>query len=59
MYAERFARAGYEVTGIDLSRRSITYARQQPDELDLELEYRHQNYLELDDEAAYDVVTLI
>ena len=27
LYAERFARAGYRVTGIDCSRRSIDYAR--------------------------------
>jgi len=59
LYASRFARAGFHVTGVDYSRNSIEYAGQYAKENDLDIMYRYQNYLELDDENLYDAAFLI
>lgn len=59
LYASRFARAGFRVTGVDYSRRSIEYATKYAGEHDLHITYRYQNYLELIDENQYDVAFLI
>lgn len=59
LYAERFARAGYEVTGVDLSRRSLDYARRIAEEQELATDYRCQNYLELDLDGTFDVAVMI
>ncbi|HVO71142.1 MAG TPA: class I SAM-dependent methyltransferase [Aggregatilineaceae bacterium] len=59
LYAERLARRGLRVTGLDYSQRSISYARQVAAEKELGIEYRYQNYLTLDEEAQYDAVLLI
>ncbi len=59
LYASRFARAGLRVTGVDYSRRSIEYAIKSARENDLDICYRYQNYLELDDEKEYDAAFLI
>jgi len=47
--------AGYDVTGMDLSKRSITYAK----EHDTKTKYIHWDYLEMDYAEAFDVITLI
>lgn len=59
LYASRFARTGLQVTGVDYSRISVDYASQYASEHNLHIQYRYQNYLELDDENLYDVVILI
>lgn len=59
LYASRFARAGLVVTGVDYSRRSIEYAKNDAGENRLEIRYRCRNYLELDDENRYEAVFLI
>ncbi len=59
LYASRFARFGMNVTGVDYSRLSISYAQEFARDHQLEIEYRYQNYLELEDENCYDVVLLI
>ena len=59
LYAERFHAAGYTVTGVDLSARSITYAREQAQKNGSGITYRCENYLKLPDVGAYDLVTLI
>lgn len=59
LYAAPWARRGYRVTGMDLSRRSIAYAREQAVREGLALTYRQGNYLELDESDQYDVVTMI
>lgn len=56
IYANLFAQQGFQVTGIDLSPRSIAYARQNADS---RIEYACQNYLDLAYTHAFDVVTLI
>jgi len=59
LYASRLARAGLQVTGVDYSHRSLEYASQQAKEDDLEINYRYQNYLELEDENQYEAAFLI
>lgn len=59
LYAERFVRAGYTVTGIDFSRRSIEYARQHAFEQQLPIEYIHQNYLAMELNDSFDAAVMI
>lgn len=59
LYTERFARQGYKVTGIDFSRRSILYAKQQAAENLTDTDYIFQNYLTIDFANEYDLVILI
>ncbi|MGG0822423.1 class I SAM-dependent methyltransferase [Paenibacillus turicensis] len=55
LYTKRLSNQGYEVTGLDFSKRSIAYAQ----EHDQQSEYIYQNYLELDYTEAFDAITLI
>lgn len=59
VYAERFHAKGYHVTGLDLSKRSIAYARRSAEEKKLDITYRTGNYLSLDDREAFEAVTMI
>ena len=55
LYTKRLSDRGYDVIGIDYSKRSIAYAKSQ----DTKTEYIYQNYLELEYNAVFDAVTLI
>lgn len=59
LYAQRFHEAGYSVIGVDFSRRSIAYAKEQAIQQNRDIEYHYQNYLTIDYENQFDVVTLI
>ena len=59
LYTQRFARRGLRVSGMDYSRRSIEYAKQQAAEHGLDIHYRYQDYLTLDDPELYTAVFLI
>jgi SAM-dependent methyltransferase len=59
LYASRLARAGLQVTGVDYSRRSIAYATEYAHENHLDILYRYENYLDLQDENQYDAALLI
>ena len=59
LYAERFNRAGYAVTGIDFSIRSIRYAEVQAVLEKSDIEYIYQDYLTIDYAEQFDVITLI
>lgn len=59
LYAERFAKAGYSVTGVDFSKRSIDYAKEQTERNGSGIEYLCQNYLTLDAVQQFDIITLI
>lgn len=59
IYTERFAQQGYEVTGVDLSRRSIRYAEKSADEKHLPVKYICRNYLNLDLDREFDLAMLI
>lgn len=55
LYTKLLSDAGYDVTGMDYSKRSIAYAK----EHDTKTKYVYQNYLEMDYNEAFDVITLI
>ncbi len=59
LYTERLAQAGFQVTGVDFSQNSLDYAIAQAWEKQLPIQYRCQNYLELDDQALYSAALLI
>jgi SAM-dependent methyltransferase len=59
LYAERFNNAGYSVTGVDFSRRSISYAKEQSLFNNSNIEYNYQNYLTIDYVEQFDIITLI
>ena len=59
IYAERFAKEGYSVVGLDFSKRSIGYAKEQTEINGSGIEYRYQNYLTIDFTESFDVITLI
>lgn len=59
MYTSRLAKKGYDVTGLDISKRSIAYAIDQASASSLNIDYRVVNYLEFDEVEKYDVAILI
>ena len=59
LYAERFARAGYAVTGVDISSRSLAYAQASAAEAGLAITYSCQDYLTLDLAGMFDLMTMI
>lgn len=59
LYAERFHSAGYDVTGVDFSKRSIAYAKEQAKLNQSSIDYFYQNYLTIDYTEQFDVITLI
>ena len=58
-YSKGLAEKGYSVTGIDLSKRSIEYAKAQIENEELDVEYKVQNFLELDYEQNYDAIIMM
>ncbi len=59
VYAERFHSAGYNVTGVDLSARSIQYAKEQANQNKYLIKYLNESYTEMVFDKKYDVITLI
>jgi SAM-dependent methyltransferase len=59
LYANRLARRGAQVTGVDISPRSIEYAREQAVKDGLDIDYRLGDYLEMEIEPGYDLATMI
>ena len=59
LYAEKLAGKGHRVTGVDFSANSIRHARESAARKKLDINYRQQNYLELEDENRYDLVMMI
>lgn len=59
LYAERFARVGYTVTGVDFSRRSVCYAKESAKKSGFDICYLCQNYLSLDIGKQFDFATMI
>lgn len=59
LYTEKLAERSHIVTGIDFSSNSIHYAMESANRKKLDISYRQQNYLELDEENRYDLVLLI
>lgn len=60
IYAEKFAQAGYRVTGIDFSENSLAYARQAAQKQQLAIRYIQGDYVKTDwQEEAYDLIFMI
>jgi SAM-dependent methyltransferase len=59
LYATRFAATGAEVTGIDLSRRSIAHAAGEARKRGLDIDFVQGNYLDYRPEGVFDLITLI
>lgn len=59
LYSELLAKRGHSITGVDYSENSIQYAINQAKEKQLDIEYIHQNYMDLDYENQFDLVILI
>lgn len=56
IYAEKFYEKGFEVTGIDFSKRSIEYAVNSAAEKNMKIKYKYMNYLEIDYENEFDIL---
>ena len=59
LYGERFARAGFQVTGVDFSERSIVYARDSAKRKGLDICYLYHDYLSLELNCCFDFITMI
>jgi 2-polyprenyl-3-methyl-5-hydroxy-6-metoxy-1,4-benzoquinol methylase len=59
LYANRLAKLGASVTGIDFSKRSIKHARRVAAEEGLTAAYVNQNYLEFETEDRFDIILMI
>lgn len=59
LYCEKFAYTGANVTGLDFSNNSITYARNSAKENCLDIKYINADYLKMDFNEEYDIITLI
>lgn len=59
IYAEYFSQAGYDVCGVDFSASSINYAKTSSFTKQLNIEYRHLDYLVFDDKQTFDFATMI
>ncbi len=60
LYTEIFAKAGHNVTGIDISNNSIEYAKKSAEDKRLDIKYINSSYLEIDLESNnYDLVVMI
>ena len=59
LYSTRLAEKGAQVTGIDLSERSINYARETAEKKNLDINYILSNYLDYEPEEKFDLVAMI
>ena len=59
LYTTRLAQKGANVTGIDFSQRSIDYAKAAASQLNLNIEYICQNYLDFTSHKHFDLITMI
>ncbi|MDF9824738.1 SAM-dependent methyltransferase [Breznakia sp. PF5-3] len=59
IYTEQFYNLGCKVTGVDFSKRSITYAKQVANQKGLNIDYLYQDYLTLSLKQVYDIITMI
>lgn len=59
IYDEQFFSAGFSVTGIDFSKRSIEYARNSAKLKNKQIQYLYQNYLDINFNNEFDIATII
>ncbi|MFZ5644896.1 MAG: class I SAM-dependent methyltransferase [Bacillota bacterium] len=56
LYTERLAATGVQIVGIDQSEISLNYAIKQANNKHLSIEYRHMNFLDLNEKERYDAI---
>ena len=59
LYANRLARAGVKVTGLDFSANSLSYAREKAADEQLKIDYVETDYLDYDSDRRFDLVMMI
>ena len=59
LYAERFSKSGFHVTGVDFSKRSINYAQKEAARQEICIDYIYQDYLKLNLDTTFDFCTMI
>ncbi|NGM85254.1 methyltransferase domain-containing protein [Paenibacillus sp. 7124] len=59
LYAQRLAKLGYSVTGIDFSKSSIEYAKQQAAMGNFAISYVNEDYILYDYSNSYDIILMI
>jgi SAM-dependent methyltransferase len=59
LYAEKLYKAGVDVVGLDISERSIEYARKKAKESGLNIEYRCMNFFDMDYTDEFDAAIQI
>lgn len=59
LYSQRFCSKGYKVTGIDFSKRSISYAKEAALEAGEDTDYIYKNYLDISYDNEFDIAVLI
>lgn len=59
LYAQRLAKAGPKVTGIDFSANSLRYARDKAEAENLDIEYVEADYLSYDTDNRYNLIIMI
>ncbi len=59
LYAQRLARAGAVVTGIDFSRNSLRYAGHKASQEGLAIKYIYADYLEFETDQRFDLIMMI
>ncbi len=59
LYARRFARSGYAVTGVDFSPRSVDYARESAAQEGLKVDYLCADYLKANLPGPFDLAVMI
>ena len=59
LYAGEFAKTGASVTGVDISRRSIDYAKRTVGSTYLNSSFQCMNYLDMEFKNSFDIVTMI
>ena len=59
LYAQRLARAGAKVTGLDFSANSLRYARGKATDENLDIDYVETDYLDYDTDCRFDLIMMI
>lgn len=59
LYSLEFAKRGYNVTGIDYSKRSIDYAKCEAAKAGFDIKYIYEDYMNMDFDSLFDLAVLI
>jgi SAM-dependent methyltransferase len=59
LYAQRLARTGASVVGVDFSANSLRYAREEAERASLQIEYVEADYLDFETESRFDLIIMI